>query len=235
MFNILLDGLFPARCVVCDAVLTMGMHGICADCSSTITPIHEPYCMACGKQLTQDGQIYCKDCNDRSRFFRRGRAFCVYDDPMKKSMYRFKYDGRREYAEYYASCMADAFGEWLKSLSPDALIPIPIHESRKRKRGYNQAELLAESLSKSLGIPCQNHILKRLSATKKQKELSVSERENNLKKAFKTTRNDVELNTAILIDDIYTTGATIDAAAAALVHAGVRDVYFATMCVGRNS
>lgn len=111
---------------------------------------------------------------------------------------------------------------------------MPLHPSGQRKRGYNQAEVLAEQIGKRMHIPVRTDIVKRVRRTTPQKELDNTERQNNLKKAFKICRNDVKLEVAVIIDDIYTTGSTIDEIAAELKRAGVRQVFFITLAIGRG-
>lgn len=102
------------------------------------------------------------------------------------------------------------------------------------KRGYNQAALLAAELGKQLDIPVLTGFVERTRNTRPQKELEGAKRQNNLKKAFKIVQNDVKLNTIVIIDDIYTTGSTIDAVAQACREAGVKHVYFAALAIGRG-
>ena len=149
-------------------------------------------------------------------------------------IYRFKYGKRREYAEFLGWEMAKYFEDDIRKWKAEALIPVPIHKSRKQQRGYNQAELLAAELSRRTGIPMKSDLVVRLRKTIPQKLLKQSERQNNLKKAFKILQNDVKLNTIVIIDDIYTTGSTIDAVAELLLQAGVGKVYYMVMAIGRG-
>ena len=153
---------------------------------------------------------------------------------MADSIFRFKYMGRQEYAGFYAKDLYDRYGFWLHPVRPDALVPVPIHASRKRKRGYNQAELLAAELSKYSGIPVNSKLIIRKKKTKPQKDLTMQERQNNLKKAFKICQNDVKLSTIVIIDDIYTTGSTIDDMAKLLMTSGIQKVYYVALAVGRG-
>lgn len=119
-------------------------------------------------------------------------------------------------------------------IRPDALVPVPVHPARKRQRGYNQAELIARELSRCSGIPLNTQLIRRTKRTRPLKSLSYLERQNNLKKAFKMWKNDVKLSTIVIIDDIYTTGSTIDAMAQVLQAAGIRRIYFMTLTIGRG-
>jgi len=122
----------------------------------------------------------------------------------------------------------------IRGWNAQALVPVPIHSSRQKDRGFNQAECLAQEIGKRLQIPVCRDLLIRVRKTVPQKELDETERQNNLKKAFKMGINSVKLDTIIMIDDIYTTGSTIDACAAVLLKNGVKKIYFITAAVGQG-
>lgn len=197
-------------------------------------PVREPVCMKCGKPLSKEEAEYCPDCLRRKHRYEKRRAVFLYDRVMRASISRFKYHNRREYADFYAEELLRAHGRMLRSWQPDALIPVPLHKSRMRKRGFNQAALVAERMGERLGIPVEEKLLIRVKKTSPQKELNDSARRENLKNAFQLCGNDIKLKRVVLIDDIYTTGSTLDAAAAALLAAGVEKVYFLSICIGRG-
>ncbi|MCR5108728.1 MAG: ComF family protein [Lachnospiraceae bacterium] len=225
------DILYPKRCPVCHDIVREDKGRICAGCIKDLKYVLDPYCLKCGRPVKEDEE-YCSDCKKAGHLFERGRAVYIYDDVIKNSIYYFKYKGRREYAIFYGKEMADQMKRFLLDITPDALIPVPIHKRRYAKRGYNQAQLLAAELSKHTGIPVLDNIIIRVSDTKAQKDLDASERQNNLKKAFKMLENDVSLNTVVIIDDIYTTGSTIDAVAGCLQKKGVCRVYYVVLSIG---
>lgn len=231
--GILLDILYPRRCPVCDRPVKPFGSLICEACQKEFGYIRGPYCMKCGKELDKEEAEYCGDCMRHRHLFDSGRAVFAYKD-MSDSIYRFKYKGRQEYAAYYARCMAEQLGEWIIRRRPDALVPVPVHSAKKYARGYNQAEVLALELGKIMNIPVEAKLIKRVRKTMPMKDLSVSERQNNLKRAFKICRNDVKLSTIIIIDDIYTTGSTIDAMSHELRKAGVRHIYFVALAIGKG-
>ena len=227
------DLIFPRRCVICDRPANRSFDGVCMECRSKILYIRVPFCMKCGKKLSREETEYCDDCRRRKHFFIQGKALYDYGG-MADSIFRFKYCGRQEYAAFYGKDLYERYASWLSAIKPDALVPVPIHPSRKRKRGYNQSELLARELSKHSGISVNDHLIIRIKKTLPQKELTQGERQNNLKKAFKICKNDVKLDTIVIIDDIYTTGSTIDAMASLLLASGVQKIYFMTLAVGRG-
>lgn len=227
------DILYPRRCPVCDKAVKPFGSLVCKACENQLVYIKEPYCMKCGKALQREEKEYCGDCIKRKHLFDNGRALYEYKS-IADSIYRFKYKGRQEYAAYYAQCMKEKLGDWLIRCHPDALVPVPIHPDKRRVRGYNQAEVLARELHKLTGIPIESNLIKRVRKTVPMKELSASERQNNLKRAFKICRNDVKLNTIVIIDDIYTTGSTMDAMSYELRRAGIKNIYFMSLSIGRG-
>lgn len=190
--------------------------------------------MKCGKPILESSTELCSDCSRRHHQFDAGRAVWVYDQWMRKSVATFKYKGRQEYANFYAEQIAVVCGGWLKALQVDVIIPVPINAKKMRARGYNQAALLAKRLSKTLQIPVDDTYLQRTSWTEPQKALSPVQRYENLKRAFCIKDLNKSYQKVLLIDDIYTTGSTIDACAAVLRAAGTVYVYFVSLCIGSD-
>lgn len=228
----MLDLVFPLRCPVCDKPVPFTKL-ICPECKKEICYVKPPVCLKCGKHMEDERQEYCKGCRITAHKFVRGRGLFSYRS-VADSMYRFKYLGRREYALFYGREIAEKYGSLIRSWQSDALVPVPIHYTRKRQRGYNQADILAREIGKQMGIPVESRLLKRVKKTLPQKLLSDDERQNNLKRAFKISRNDVKLKRVIIVDDIYTTGSTIDACAEVLLKAGIEKVYYVSASVGKE-
>lgn len=224
---------FPRRCPVCDDITMPFGRLVCDTCKGKIKYITDPACLKCGKQIQEEEKEFCRDCAGKEHFYIRGRALYEYHS-MSDSISRFKYAGRREYATFYGQDMTEKLGEQILQWKPQALIPVPIHVTRRRVRGYNQSELLAGALSAGLQIPMKADLIRRSRKTVPQKELNPAERQNNLKRAFKICGNDVKLNTIVIVDDIYTTGSTIDAMAQTLKKAGVTNVYYVALSIGNG-
>ena len=232
---------FPPKCPVCDEVLSdqIGIIqrrvpvGLCENCAKKVRYILPPRCFRCGKHLQDAVEEYCPDCKETEHVFIMGRALYEYHS-IKGALFRFKYGGRREYATIFAGEVAFYLGDFIKRIHPDGLIPVPIHTLRRLKCGYNQAEELATALGKELNIPVYNKLVIRNKNTKPLKNMSPWERQNCLKKAFILGENVVKLNTVIIIDDIYTTGATLDAVARVLLTLGPIKIYFLTLAIGEG-
>ena len=229
----LLNLIYPRRCPVCDDIVG-GTRLICEPCRLRLHPVREPFCKKCGKPLSTQEAEYCPDCGRRKHLYTRGRAVFEYDFVMREYIGSFKYENRREFGDFYVREMLGSCKEAVRSWNIDLIIPIPLHRSRRRTRGFNQAELIARKLGKELGIPVSADTLLRSRKTKPQKELNDQERRNNLKNAFKIGKNDLEFKKILLIDDIYTTGSTIDAAASVLLDHGAEKVYFLSISIGRG-
>lgn len=224
--------LYPNRCPVCDRLVRDTL--ICPACAKRLRYISQPICYRCGKPVAHEAQEYCSDCAGKKREFVQGRAVFLYQGPMRGILYRYKYGNRRDYTEFLAREAAYRYGDWARRLYVDLVIPIPLSKKRMRRRGYNQADVFAKRFSELCGLQYDAGLLARIRNTVPQKQLSVQERKNNLKNAFKMSRNVVNLKRILLIDDIYTTGSTIDAAALALKQAGVKDVFYLCISIGQG-
>ena len=231
--------LFPGSCPVCGEVQEQmltddGIARICPACEKKVIRVTAPFCLRCGKPLEPNlvRREYCADCRKSAHAFAQGRAVFVYQGALIGSMHRLKYGNRRDYAAVFAREAFETHGDWIRRIAPDALIPVPLHPKRRRQRGYNQAELIADALGRFAGIPVEKKLLLRTVNTQPQKQLRAQQRKNNLKNAFQMSKNRVQLRKVLLIDDIYTTGSTVDAAAETLMGSGVEKVYVLCVCIG---
>ena len=227
----ILQLLFPTRCPVCDRIVKPFGEKICLECLPKLRAVTPPWCMKCGKKIQGDEEL-CTDCKNRNHTFDRARTLYEYGTAAP-SIYRLKYKGRQEYADFFGEEMGKYLGEFIRRVSPDVLVPVPLHRKKQKRRGYNQAACLARALGKSLNLPVDEKLVKRVRNTAPMKRLNPTERQNNLKKAFIIGRNDVKLyDRVILVDDIYTTGTTLDEIAALLKAGGVSEVYCVTLACG---
>lgn len=232
--NLALDALFPRRCPVCFQIVVPKGCLICPDCMKKLSWVRRPTCKKCGKEVIGDTIEYCFDCSKGRRSFDYGLALINYDDAARRSMAAIKYKNKREYLDFYSEAMFRKLGKRLLAMNADVLIPVPVHPSRLRTRGFNQAWELAERLSRLLEIPTDSSILKRSKKTAPQKALDPSARLKNLEQAFAVQHIPPRIRSAILIDDIYTTGSTIEACTRVLKAAGVERVYFAAIFIGNG-
>ena len=230
----ILELLDPVRCPVCHEILK-GKNGICPECRKRLHYIKEPKCKKCGKQIEKAEQEYCRDCTRFGHSFDRGAAVFAYDDIMRRSISMFKYHNRREYAKVYAVEMYRQCRHFLKQAAPEVILPVPVHPLKKRERGFNQAELVAKELGELMNIPVDTKYLFRKEKTTPQKELTRQQRKANLRQAFDVQKKGKYYQRVLLIDDIYTTGATIDGISEILRENQTKIIFFLTICVGRDS
>lgn len=158
-----------------------------------------------------------------------------YNELASHSMSQIKYNNKREYLDFYAEAIYRKLGSKILRLHPDVLIPVPVHSSRLKMRGFNQAQELALLLSSRLQIPVNTTLLTRTKKTLPQKSLSPADRLKNLEQAFISSPIPQTIHTILLIDDIYTTGSTIEACARALKRQGAKRIHFVTIFIGSGS
>lgn len=196
-----------------------------------LSPVGAITCKKCGKEVLSESTEYCFDCSRHKRSFESGMALLNYNESAKHSMAAIKYNNKREYLDFFAEAIHLRFCKRVRILKPDALIPIPVHPSRRRRRGFNQAEELAKRLAKKWNIPMETRLLIRTKKTVAQRNLGPGERLKNLQEAFRT-RGAVIPETVLLVDDIYTTGSTMEACTRVLKAAGVKRVDSLVICIG---
>lgn len=230
----ILAGIYPPKCPFCNRLTGTRMVTGCKLCREKLPFIQGPRCFQCGKPVRSEEMEYCMDCAQKQHFFRQGISLWSYDKTVKQAVYGFKYKNKRIYAGYFAKELVKYWYNQIKIWNADAVIPVPIHKRRYRQRGYNQAELLAKELAKYIEVPVRTDVVYRCKNTKPQKQLNDKERQKNLKNAFKIAGNGVQLKKVIVVDDIYTTGTTVDVLAELLLGAGVLEVYVITLCIGKG-
>lgn len=230
----LLKLVYPKHCPLCGNILPFDGGSACKECLTKQKRIEPPFCLKCGKTVGDETEEYCIDCMALPKHYVRGFPAFAYVGQIKDALYGFKYNNQREYGNFFAECICAQYGGDLKALQVDGLIPVPVHPSKKRVRGYNQAEVLAKALGNLLQVPVYPSYLKRVVNTNPQKELNDKTRMKNLKNAFKIGENAIKLKKVLLVDDIYTSGATIEACTKVLSEAGAEEVYYTCVAIGKG-
>ena len=230
------DLLFPRICPLCGQIVTKEEGLICPKCRPKAERLllRDPLCKKCGKQLEDEIQEYCRDCWARPKSFEWGVSVFAYRDEMKASMMGFKYQNKREFGDYYSQQVMEHYGGRLRRAGAQAVVPVPLHKKKLRARGYNQAEILARRLGEALELPVYPRGLIRLKNTSPQKNLGRGQRGQNLHHVFQRGTLPEHIKRIILTDDIYTTGATMDACARTLLQTGAEQVVCVSICSGRN-
>ncbi len=239
MFQTILDIIYPVRCPLCGEIVIPKGDKICPSCRKKLPYIIEPRCMKCSKPIELEEKEYCSDCERKTYQFDKGYAVWAYDEDMRHSIADFKYHGKKENVKFYVEEIKRLYRNRLKALSPDVIVPVPIHWSKYRERGYNQAEILAKGIGRELDIKVIPDLLIRNKKTLPQKKLSDKERLRNLSEAFQWNEKynkieSVQLTKVLLVDDIYTTGSTIEACTSVLKSKGVIEVDFIVLCIGKG-
>lgn len=224
--------IYPVRCPVCRGLLENDGTRIHESCRDRLKYVSSPRCFKCGRQVESDDIGVCFECQSKSHRYDYGFPVFEYNDSARRAMLDYKKNGRKSNGEFFAHEAAERIGALLKGYAPQVLIPVPIHKSRLNERGFNQSAVLAEIIGRSLGIPIDEEFLVKTRKTAQQKSLSGKERNKSLSGAYECM-GERNYERVCLVDDIYTTGNTLDECAGVLKKNGVRQVGFVAMCAGR--
>jgi ComF family protein len=239
--KVAVDLLFPPRCVACQGYGAW----LCKDCLDDIEVILHPVCSRCG--LPADGPVIARGQSPPHTALVCGRcqkappqldglgAYAVHSGPLREAIRHFKYKDVRVLAAPLGKLMAEGWAVLPPGdIEIDAIVPVPLHATRERERGYNQATLLARELGYHVGRPVVEDSLVRTRATIPQVGLGARERRANVRHAFQCASASLAGSRALLIDDVYTSGATLEAASAALRNGGVSSVWAYTLARARQ-
>lgn len=228
--EMILNLLYPSHCPVCHGILKKQNTLICPQCLKLLHSVTGSRCLKCSKPVAEDTE-FCKECSDRERHFTEGVGILLYDPVVRKSLLRYKYSGCREYGDFYALFLCRSAEKWIRRWKPDLIVPVPMYWRKKRLRGFNQAEYLAERIGDYYGIPTAKNLVKKVQNTKSQKKLDADRRRKNLKKAFCVSGR-LDGYKILIVDDVYTTGSTVDMLSECLKEKGADKVYFLTVALG---
>lgn len=223
-----LDLLFPPQCVVCKAP----KQWLCQSCYNKIALIVPPICQHCGTPIPGPSSI-CAQCRHNPLQFIDGIRSASYfeDNPIRPAIHFLKYRNHKAVVTALANILVQAYQRY--GLAADVIVPVPLHPARLRERGYNQSQLLAQAVSQELGLLVNVSSLQRTRQTKSQMTLGSSERRHNVAGAFKCLGPDLAGQKVLLLDDVCTTGSTLDSCAAALKQNGVASVWGLTLAKAR--
>lgn len=221
------DAVYPRgiKCIVCGAELAENTrYGVCPRCT---LPYNENYCTVCGRAVPEQNAV-CDQCKNETHAFTEARSCFVYKDAAATLVRRFKYRDARYLAVDLSEFAADVY--YKTDWDIDVITFVPIHKSRRRTRGYNQAELLAAALGEKIGKPCVP-LLRKTAKTKHMVGLSRKERQALIRDTFAPSEHIAfgADKTVLLVDDVFTTGSTVDECAEVLRKNGVRAVYVLTV------
>ena len=216
----LADLFYPERCVGCER---RASDVLCRTCFEALPGIGSPVCGRCGLP-TAFATFVCEECKNVDFAFESARAPLKYDGVGKEIVHALKYRGYKRVVDRLAApLMLQVVGD----ARFDTVVPVPLHRSRRRKRGFNQAELLAGSVAGRLRAPVSD-TLEAVRSTRDQIELSAAQRRANVAGAYKA--KGPLRGRILLVDDVFTTGATMHACAETLLRAGAREIHALTLC-----
>jgi len=216
------DFLFPPRCVGCGGKRKF----FCCSCQALLPRLHPPLCVRCGISIVAG--TLCSGCKQKSMDIDGIRSPFLFQGAVREAIHQLKYRN----VKALAAPLAQLLGEYLAKnpLPAEVLVPVPLHPRRLRRRGYNQASLLARELARLSSVPLIEGVLLRLSDTSPQtKTKSAEERQRNVTRAFSCRGREFEGKHLLIIDDVCTSGATLNACATALKAAGAASVWGLTV------
>jgi ComF family protein len=235
----LVDWLYPPRCRACG----IRIHGrdaefFCSSCWPQVQIIVPPLCTICGRPFpdASGDDHLCGICLSQPPSFVKARAWACYpreefmEHPLRKVVQKFKYGRKVSLGKPLGRLMAWGCTEFITQCAPELIIPVPLHLKRLRWRGFNQSVLLARQISRSYRIPMDPFVLYRHRETPPQTQLSEEERRINVRSAFSLNpQKSIADKTLLLVDDVYTSGATAKECSRALKRAGAKEVYVLTL------
>jgi ComF family protein len=225
MFSRIVNLLYPAQCHACGVKTIAWDQNICDVCLKKIKKRLPPFCIKCGRQIPgePEAMYVCNDCKNEQLYFDRAFSVFYYDGILKKLVHNFKYNKMTALAKEFVELVIAFMKEYDIGKRCEIVVSIPMHPFRLFKREINPSEILAKNIAKKLGLHYFNSILKKTKNTPPQSMLSRTERIENLEGSFslrKYKEHDIKGKNILLVDDLFTTGSTVNECAKVLKEAG---------------
>ena len=233
----MIEWIFPIKCPICNQIVVPKGEMYHLECFVKLEFLTEPFCKKCGVPIASEEQEYCKQCILEDRGWDFGRSVFYYKGIVKRALYQVKQEGTKEIISFFTLQMKKTQKDYVQIIAPDCLVPVPLHPSKFRKRGFNQAELLAREFGKELNVQVRL-LLEKNKKTEDQKNLNRLERKKNIKNVFCVNVAEIKKGipkSILLIDDVSTTGSTLSECAKVLKKQGVQSVSFLTVCAGESN
>ena len=231
-FSALIDVLFPRSCAGCGTEAGQEALYLCWDCLARISVIHSPFCRICGNPVegAVEDNFVCSSCIRKKPFFDIARSAAHYTGVLQCLIQDFKYHSAIWLSRDFAKLMIACAKAYLSETDIDAVTSVPLYHAKERERSYNQAFLLAKEVTKYFHKPLVKNMLYRVRPTESQTHLTYSERAVNIKNVFAVKKaNLVKGSSILLIDDVITTGATVNECSRVLKEAGAEKVSVLTL------
>ncbi len=224
-----LNAFFPPVCLHCHERIAEQSMWLCGNCRDRLSYVPMPYCPKCGYPLTD---TECSNCAENEYAFTQARSVFMYENAARALVHELKYTGYTRIADWLGNQMFRAVLDSEAYCTVDCVASIPLHRVRKRERGFNQSALLGQALAARLEKPFVDDALLRRHYTESQTLLHADLRRRNVRGAFRIGRYDPTGQKMLLVDDVFTTGSTVNEAAKTLLRAGAAEVYVLTACHG---
>ncbi len=231
----LLDMLYPRRCIGCGERSPETFRYICWDCWSDAAKVEAPFCRLCGDPVAGavEHDFICYTCSSETPAFDGARSAARYDGVVGEALRMLKYEKALWLAPDVADLMHNCLQAEYSPRSFDLVVPVPLHHVRRRERGYNQSALLARELGRQIGCRSSDRLLRRIRPTDTQTNLTAPQRLSNVKNAFQFRKEKgLAGRRVLLVDDVMSTGATVNACAKALKKGGAESVHVITAARG---
>jgi ComF family protein len=225
MFSRIINLLYPAHCYACGEKIIAWNQNICNACLKKIKRRLPPFCAKCGRQISgePEAKYVCSDCKNGELYFDRAFSVFYYDGILKKLVHDFKYNKMTALSKEFVESIIDFMKGYQIGIHTEMAVSIPMHPFRLFKREINPSEILAKNIAKKLGLCYSGNILKKTKNTLPQSNLSRIERIKNLKESFSLQKNKepaIKGKNILLVDDLFTTGSTVNECAKVLKKAG---------------
>ena len=232
-YNSFINLVYPLKCQICNTALHHNnTDSICLDCRHDIKINLPPFCIKCGRPL-QNNTDSCKHKHQNLSNINRAWIACSYEGIVRTLIHRLKYNNKLVLINFVASICCNFAEKFIDLNEIDYIIYVPLDRQKKMQRDFNQSELIAKKIAKHFGIKVLDQTLLKIRATKSQVEIDGHERLSNLTGAFKVKKNDIVKDKKVLIiDDVLTTGSTLNECAYCLKQAGAHSVYAFTLAGG---
>jgi len=218
----LLDFIYPPYCLICKESLN-GERVVCNECFDDVIFVPIPFCIKCGRPLKPDEDTICKRCKKNPLALKYIRGAGIFAEPLRDIIHLFKYNRKLSLGERLSNLLIGTFNASIVLHNTDIITPVPLHRVRYRERGYNQSEILARELSKGVGIEYKD-LVRRIRYTKSQALMKENkDRIKNVAGAFKVI-GDVKGKNVLIVDDVTTTGATLNVIAEEMLKSGAQSV-----------
>lgn len=235
MLRMLIDLLYPRICQACSAKIKGYEKNICDECSKKIKMRRPPFCVTCGRQLhgLPEDLLTCRDCEEEHPFFDRAYSVCLYDDTVKRLVHSFKYRKMTSLKKDLTSLMLDFMKKYNVAKHAELVLSVPMHPKKLFSREINHSDILAKNIAEALNLRYVPHIIRKIKHTPQQTTLERQKRIKNIFGSFSVRNAEpIKNKNLLIVDDLFTTGSTVNECARILKNAGAKSIEVITLARG---